>query len=147
MALHVEKTLKNTIQKKLPKSQKLARKMSVPEFRYNRTIFLRFTVIFFHINLDEKIISNEQKVTSNEQKVTSNEQKVTINEQKVTSSEQKVRNNKQEVTSDEQRVKSPGSLKTRKASKDQKEIPTCALQNGCSKIGKIFFSITSSTQT
>ena len=27
-------------------------------------------------------------------------------------------------------------LKTRKASKDQEEILTCALQNGCSKIGK-----------
>ena len=29
------------------------------------------------------------------------------------------------------------SLKTRKASKGQEEILTCALQNGCSKIGKI----------
>ena len=28
-------------------------------------------------------------------------------------------------------------LETRKASKDHEEILTCALQNGCSKIGKI----------
>ena len=39
------------------------------EFRYNQTIFLRFTVTLFHSNLDEKITSNEQKVTTNEQKV------------------------------------------------------------------------------
>ena len=89
MVLNVEKTLKTTIQKKLRKSQKFARKISVAEFRYSQTIFLRFTVTLFHSNLDEKITSNEQKVTSNEQKVTSNEQKVTSNEQKVTSNEQK----------------------------------------------------------
>ena len=77
MVVHVEKTLKTTIQKKLRKSQKFARKISVAEFRYSQTIFLRFTVTLFHSNLDEKITSNEQKVTSNEQKVTSNEQRAT----------------------------------------------------------------------
>ena len=78
MVLHVEKTLKNTIQKKLRKSQKFARKISVVEFHYSQTILLRFTVTLFHSNLDEKITSNKQKVTRNEQK--NNEQKVTSNE-------------------------------------------------------------------
>ena len=64
MVLHVEKTLETTIQKKLQKSQKFARKISVAEFRYSQTIFLRFTVTLFHSNLDEKITSNEQKVTN-----------------------------------------------------------------------------------
>ena len=59
MVLHVEKTLKTTIQKKLPKSQKFARKISVAEFRYSQTIFLRFKLILFHSNLDEKKTSNE----------------------------------------------------------------------------------------
>ena len=111
MVLHVEKTLKSTIQKKLRKSQKLARKISVAELRYSQTIFLWFTVTLFHSNLDEKISNNEQKVTSNEQKVRSNkkkvrckEQKVTSNEQHVMSSEQKVRRNKKKVTSNEQKV-------------------------------------------
>ena len=45
MVLHGEKTLKTTIQKKLSKSQKFARKVSVAEFRYSQTIFLRFTLI------------------------------------------------------------------------------------------------------
>ena len=71
MVLHVEKTLKTTIQKKLRKSQKFARKISVAEFRYGQTIFLRLTVTLFHINLDEKVMSNEQKVTSNEQRAKS----------------------------------------------------------------------------
>ena len=62
--LHVEKTLKITIQKKLRKSQKFARKISVAEFRYSQTIFLRFKVTLFYSNLDEKITSNEQKATS-----------------------------------------------------------------------------------
>ena len=75
LKMHVEKTLKTTIQKKLPKSQKFARKISVTEFNYGQTIFLRFVVILFHSNLDEKVTSNEQKVTSNEQNVTSNEQR------------------------------------------------------------------------
>ena len=79
MVLHVEKTLKTTIQKKLRKSQKFARKISVAEFRNSQTIFLRFKVTLFH----SKQRANEQKVTSNEQRVTSNEQKVTSNEQKV----------------------------------------------------------------
>ena len=74
MVLHVEKTLKTTIQKNLPKSQVFARKA---EFRYSQTILLRFTVILFHSNLEEKVASNEQKVTSNEQK--SNEQQAKSN--------------------------------------------------------------------
>ena len=82
--LYIEKTLKTTIQKKLQKSQKFPRKISVAEFRYSQTIGFRFTVTLFHDNLDEKITSNNQKVTSNEQKITSNEQKVTSNEQNVT---------------------------------------------------------------
>ena len=69
MVLYVEKTLKTTIEKKLRKSQKLARKISVVEFRYSQIIFLRFTGTLFHDDLDEKITSNEQKVTSNQQKV------------------------------------------------------------------------------
>ena len=106
MVLHVEITLKTTIQKKLPKSQKFARKISVVGFRFNQTIFLQFTVILFHSNLDEKITSNEQKVTSNEHKVTSNEQKLTRNEQKLTSNEQKLTSKEQKLTSNEQKVTS-----------------------------------------
>ena len=60
MVLHVEKTLKTT-RKNLPKSQKFTRKISVTEFRYSQTIFLRFTVILFHINLDQKVTSNGKK--------------------------------------------------------------------------------------
>ena len=71
MVLHVKKTLKTTIQKNLQKPQKFAKKISVAEFRYSQIIFLRFTVILFHSNLDKKITSNEQKVTNNEQKVQS----------------------------------------------------------------------------
>ena len=67
MVLHVEKTLKTTIQKKLQKSQKSARKISVAEFRYTQTIFLPLPVTLFHSNLDEKITSNGQQVKSNEQ--------------------------------------------------------------------------------
>ena len=67
MVLHFEKTLKTTIQKKLRKSQKCARKISVAEFRNSQTIFLRFTVTLLH----SKQRANEQKVTSNEQKATS----------------------------------------------------------------------------
>ena len=88
MVLHVEKTLKTTIKKKLRKSQIFARKKYVAEFPYGQTIFLRFTVTLFRNNLDEKITSDEQKVTSNEQNVTSNKHKVTGNGQKVTSKEQ-----------------------------------------------------------
>ena len=54
MVLHVEKTFKITIQKKLPKSEKFVRKISVAEFHYSRAIFLRFMVILFHSNLEEK---------------------------------------------------------------------------------------------
>ena len=81
MVLHVEKNLKTTIQKKLPKFQIFGRKISVPGFRYSQTIFFRFTVVLFHRNLEEKLTSSEQKVTSNEQKVTSNVQILTSNEQ------------------------------------------------------------------
>ena len=107
MVLHVEKTLKTTIQKKLRKSQKFARKISVAEFRNSQTIFLRFTVTLFQ----SKQRANEQKVTSNVQKVISNEQKINkqraeSNEHKVTSSEQKVTSNEQRAKSNEQRATS-----------------------------------------
>ena len=59
--LHVEKTLKATIQKNLTKF--------VVDFRYSQPNLLWFTVFLFHSNLDENVTSNEQKVTSNEQKV------------------------------------------------------------------------------
>ena len=84
---------------KVTSISEICKEKSVAEFRYSQTIFLRFTVILFHSNLDEKITSNEQKVTSNEQKVTSNEQKVTNNEQKVTNNELKVTSNEQKITS------------------------------------------------
>ena len=87
MVLHVEKTLRTTIQKKLRKSQKFAWKISAAEFRYSQTIFLWLTVT----SNEQKVTSNEQKVTNNEQKVTSNEPKVTSNEQKVTSNEQRAK--------------------------------------------------------
>ena len=87
MVLHVEKTLKTTIQKKLRKSQKFARKISVAEFRNSQTIFLRFTVTLFH----SKQRANEQRVKSNEQKIMSNEQK--INEQRAENNEQRVKSN------------------------------------------------------
>ena len=75
MVLHIEKTLKTTIQKKLRKSQRFSRKISVAEFRNSQIISLRFKVTLFH----SRQRANEQKVTSNEQKVMSNEEK--INEQ------------------------------------------------------------------
>ena len=95
MVLHVEKTFKTTIQKKLRKSQKFARKISVTEFRNSETNFLRFTVTLCH----SKQRVNELKVTSNELKVTSNELKVTSNEPKVTSNEQRAKSNEQGATS------------------------------------------------
>ena len=79
MVLHVEKTLKTTIQKNLPKSQKFVKKISVAKFLYRQTIFLRSTVTLFNSNLGENVTSNEQKVVSNEWKVTNNEQKVMNN--------------------------------------------------------------------
>ena len=91
MVLHVEKTLETIIQKRLQKSQKFTRKISVGELHYSQTIFLRFAVTLFHINLNNKIMSNEQKVTRNQQKITRNEQKVTSNEQKVTTNEQRAK--------------------------------------------------------
>ena len=93
MLLHVEKTLKTTIQKKLRKSQKFERKLSLAQFRNSQTIFLWFTVTLFH----SKQRANEQKVTSNEQKVMSNEQK--INEQRAESNEQRAKSNEQRATS------------------------------------------------
>ena len=99
MVLHVEKTLKTTVQKNLIKSQKFPRKISVAEFHYSQTILLQLTVILFHSNLEEKLTSNEQKVTSNDQKVTSNKQKITSNKQKVTSNKQKVMSKKQQANS------------------------------------------------
>ena len=79
MVLHVEKTLKTTIQKKLRKSQKFERKISVAEFRNSQIIFLPFAVTLFH----SKQRANEQKVISNEQKL--NEQRARSNEQRATS--------------------------------------------------------------
>ena len=73
MVLHVEKALKTTIQKKLRRSQKFARKIFVAQFRNNQTIFSRFTVILFH----SKQRANEQKVTSNKQRAKSNERRAT----------------------------------------------------------------------
>ena len=99
MVLHDEKTLKTAIQKKLRKSQKFARKMSVAEFRYSQTIFLRFTVTLSHSNLDEKITNNEQKVMSNEQKVTSNEQQAKSNEQRAKNHEQRAKSSASDVLS------------------------------------------------
>ena len=84
MVSHVEKTLKITIQKKLPKSQKFARKYPWRSFIIVKP-FLGVHNDFISLYLNKKITSNEQKVSSNEQKVRSNEQKVTSNEQKVTS--------------------------------------------------------------
>ena len=48
IVLNVEKTLKTTIQKNLPKSQKLTRKISMAEFHYSQTILLRFTLVLLH---------------------------------------------------------------------------------------------------
>ena len=94
MALHVEKSLKTTIQKKLPKSQKFARKISEMEFRYSQSIFLRFTVILFDNNFDEKITSNGPTVTSNDQQTKSNEQQANSNEKRAKSNKPRVKTNK-----------------------------------------------------
>ena len=63
MVLHVEKTLKTTIQKKLQKSQKFARKISVTEFRYSQAIFLRLAVTL-RKNNEQRPKSNDQRATS-----------------------------------------------------------------------------------
>ena len=63
------------------KISEFARKISVAEFPYSQTIFLRFTVTLFY----SKQGANEQKVTSNEQKVTNIEQRAKNNEQRATS--------------------------------------------------------------
>ena len=49
MALHVEKTLKITIQEKLSKSQKFASKKSVTEFRYSQAIFYSSKSFYFTV--------------------------------------------------------------------------------------------------
>ena len=49
MVLHVDISLKTSIQKNLSKSQKFASKISVAAFHYSQTIFLRFTVILLMI--------------------------------------------------------------------------------------------------
>ena len=60
----------------LRKSQKFVRKISVVEFRYSHTVFLRFTVILFDSNLEEKIVpSNEQRAKTNEQRAKSSASK------------------------------------------------------------------------
>ena len=81
MVLPAEKTLKTNIQKNFPKSPKLARKISMVEFRHRQTILFRFSVISFHSNLDEKVTRNEQEITSKlrTKKVNSNKQIVTSN--------------------------------------------------------------------
>ena len=68
MVLHVEKTLKTTIQKKLRKSHKFARKISMAEFRNSQTTFVRFTVTLFH---SKRVTSNEQRAKCNEQRAKS----------------------------------------------------------------------------
>ena len=75
--LHVEKTLKTTIQKNLTKF--------VVDFCYSQPNLLWFTVFLFHSNLDEKVTSNEQK-KSNGQRAKSNEQRATSNKQRTKSS-------------------------------------------------------------
>ena len=113
MVLHVEETLKTTIQKKIRKSQKFVRKISVAKFRNTQTIFLRFTVTLFHSNQranEQKVTSKKYWATSNEQKVTSNEQKVTSNEQRAKSNEQRVKSNEQRAKSNEQRAKCSASI-------------------------------------
>ena len=79
MVLHVEKTLKTTIQRKLRKSQKFERKISVAEFCNSQTTFLRFTATLSH----SKQRANKQRVMSYEQKI--NEQRAESNEQRATS--------------------------------------------------------------
>ena len=49
---------------KVIKISEIYKEISVAEFLYSQTIFLQFTIILFHSNLDEKVTSNEQKVTS-----------------------------------------------------------------------------------
>ena len=58
IVLHVQKTLKTTIQKNLSKSHKFARKMSVAEFRYS-----------------QRAKRNEQQAKRNKQRTKSNEQR------------------------------------------------------------------------
>ena len=103
MVLHVEKTLRTTIQRKLQKSHKFARKISVVKFRNSQTMFLQFTVTLFH----SEQRANQQKLTSDEQKVTSKKQRAMSNEQKVTSNEQRAKSNKQRAMSNKQKIQPP----------------------------------------
>ena len=49
IVLHDVKTLKNSIQKNLSKSQKFTRKIYVAEFGYSQAIVLWFTIILLMI--------------------------------------------------------------------------------------------------
>ena len=94
MVSHVEKTLKTKLQKKLPKSQKFARNISVAEFRYSQTSFLRFTVILFH-----SVWTKKERAKSNEQRVKGKEQRVKCKEQRAKSNEQQAKSNERRATS------------------------------------------------
>ena len=59
MVLHVERTLKTNIQKKLPNLRNLQGKYLQRSFAIVKPFFLRLTVILFHSNLDEKITSKK----------------------------------------------------------------------------------------
>ena len=111
MVLHVEKTLKTTIQKKLPKSQKFVRRIIVAEFSYCQTIFFVVQSNFISLQFGRK--NNEQRAKSNEQRAESNEQRVKTNEQEAKSNEQRAKSNKQKVTSNEQPAKDSASIKNR----------------------------------
>ena len=110
MVLYVEKTLKTTIQKKSPKSQKFARKYLWRSFVIVKLFFLRFTVILFH--------SNEQRAKSNEQRAKSNEQRAKSNKQRAKSNELRAKTNKQRTKTNEQRAKSSASKTTKVYSKN-----------------------------
>ena len=92
MVLYVQKTLKTTIQKKSPKSQKFERKYLSRSFVLVKLFFLPFTVILFHSN-KQRAKSNEQRAKSNEQRAKSNEQRVKSNEQRAKSNEQRAKRN------------------------------------------------------
>ena len=103
MVLCVEKTLKTTIKKKSPKSQKFARKYLWQSFVIVKLFFLRFTVILFHSN-EQRAKSNEQRAKSNEQQAKSNEQRAKSNKQRAKPNEQRANTNKQQVKINEQRA-------------------------------------------
>ena len=74
MVLHVQKTLKTTIQKKLPKCRKFAREISIAEFRYSQTIYF-FTVHSNFISQKFGQKNNKQRAKINEQRAKSNKQR------------------------------------------------------------------------